>query len=108
MNKPLLFAPISLREITFKNRVVIAPMATYSAVDGIAQDFHFAHWGRLVLGGAGCVFVEATAVTDQGRITNGDLGIWSAATAFRFRSRHAQGSLDGCGQARPGRRFRCP
>ena len=79
MTKPLLFTPITIREVTLKNRVVIAPMATYSAVDGIAQDFHFAHWGRLVLGGAGCVFVEATAVTDQGRITNGDLGIWSAA-----------------------------
>ena len=79
MIKPLLFTPITIREITFKNRVIIAPMATYSAVDGIAQDFHFAHWGRLVLGGAGCVFVEATAVTEQGRITNGDLGIWSAA-----------------------------
>jgi len=78
-NKPLLFTPITLRDVTFKNRVVIAPMATYSAIDGIAQDFHFAHWGRLVLGGAGCVFVEATAVTEQGRITNGDLGIWSAA-----------------------------
>jgi len=78
-NRPLLFTPITLREVTFKNRVVIAPMATYSAVDGIAQDFHLAHWGRLVLGGAGCVFVEATAVTDQGRITNGDLGIWSSA-----------------------------
>src|SRR4249919_3055169 len=79
MTKPLLFTPITIRELSFKNRVVIAPMATYSAVDGIAQDFHFAHWGRLVLGGAGCVFVEATAVTDQGRITNGDLGIWSSA-----------------------------
>jgi len=78
-NKPLLFTPITIRDVTFKNRVVIAPMATYSAIDGIAQDFHFAHWGRLVLGGAGCVFVEATAVTDQGRITNGDLGIWSDA-----------------------------
>jgi 2,4-dienoyl-CoA reductase-like NADH-dependent reductase (Old Yellow Enzyme family) len=78
-NKPLLFTPITLRDVTFKNRVVIAPMATYSALDGIAQDFHFAHLGRLVLGGAGCVFVEATAVTDQGRITNGDLGIWSGA-----------------------------
>ncbi len=79
MTKPLLFTPITIRDVTLKNRVVIAPMATYSAVDGIAQDFHFAHWGRLVLGGAGCVFVEATAVTDQGRITNGDLGLWSAA-----------------------------
>ncbi len=79
MTKPLLFTPIALRDVTLRNRVVIAPMATYSAVDGIAQDFHFAHWGRFVLGGAGCVFVEATAVTDQGRITNGDLGIWSSA-----------------------------
>jgi 2,4-dienoyl-CoA reductase-like NADH-dependent reductase (Old Yellow Enzyme family) len=79
MTKPLLFTPISIRDVTLKNRVVIAPMATYAAVDGIAQDFHFAHWGRLVLGGTGLVFVEATAVTDQGRITNGDLGIWSAA-----------------------------
>ena len=75
----MLFTPTAIREIDFKNRVVIAPMATYSAIDGIAQDFHFAHWGRLILGGAGCVFVEATAVTDQGRITNGDLGIWSNA-----------------------------
>lgn len=79
MTTPLLFTPTTIRDVIFRNRVVIAPMATYSAVDGIAQDFHFAHWGRLVLGGAGCVFVEATAVTDQGRITNGDLGIWSDA-----------------------------
>jgi len=79
MTQPLLFTPITLRDITLKNRVVIAPMATYSAVDGIAQDFHFAHWGRFVLGGAGLVFIEATAVTDQGRITNGDLGLWSSA-----------------------------
>jgi 2,4-dienoyl-CoA reductase-like NADH-dependent reductase (Old Yellow Enzyme family) len=79
MTKPLLFTPITLRDVTLRNRVVIAPMATYSAVDGIAQDFHFAHWGRFVLGGAGLVFIEATAVTDQGRITNGDLGLWSSA-----------------------------
>lgn len=78
MLRPLLFTPTTIRAVRFKNRVVIAPMATYSAIDGIAQDFHFAHWGRLSLGGAGCVFVEATAVTDQGRITNGDLGIWSS------------------------------
>lgn len=78
MIRPLLFTPTTIRAVRFKNRVVIAPMATYSAIDGIAQDFHFAHWGRLSLGGAGCVFVEATAVTEQGRITNGDLGIWSS------------------------------
>jgi len=81
MTKPRLFTPLAIRDVTFKNRVVIAPMATYSAVDGVAQDWHFAHLGRFALGGAGCVMVEATAVTDQGRITNGDLGIWSAEHA---------------------------
>lgn len=79
MTKPLLFTPITIKNVTLKNRVVIAPMATYGAVEGIAQDWHLAHLGRLALGGAGCVFVEATAVTDQGRITNGDVGLWSAA-----------------------------
>ena len=79
MTKPLLFTPLAIRDVTFKNRIVIAPMATYSAVDGTAQDWHFAHLGRFALGGAGCVVVEATAVTDQGRITNGDVGIWSSA-----------------------------
>ena len=83
MTKPLLFTPITIRDVTLKNRVVIAPMATYSAVDGIAQDFHFAHWGRLVLGGAACVFVEATAVTDQGRITNGDWACGRRRTSRR-------------------------
>jgi 2,4-dienoyl-CoA reductase-like NADH-dependent reductase (Old Yellow Enzyme family) len=78
MTKPLLFTPLAIRDVTFKNRVVIAPMATYSAIDGLAQDWHFAHLGRFALGGAGCVVVEATAVTDHGRITNGDVGIWSA------------------------------
>lgn len=79
MTKPRLFTPLAIRDVTFKNRVVIAPMATYSAIDGLAQDWHLAHLGRFALGGAGCVMVEATAVTDQGRITNGDLGIWSDA-----------------------------
>ncbi len=79
MTKPLLFTPLAIKSVTLKNRVVIAPMATYSAVDGLAQDWHLAHLGRLALGGAGLVFVEATAVTEQGRITNGDLGLWSSA-----------------------------
>jgi 2,4-dienoyl-CoA reductase-like NADH-dependent reductase (Old Yellow Enzyme family) len=79
MTKPLLFTPLAIKGVTLRNRVVIAPMATYSAVDGLAQDWHLAHLGRLALGGAGLVFVEATAVTEQGRITNGDMGLWSSA-----------------------------
>ena len=108
MTKPLLFTPIALRDVALKNRVVIAPMATYSAVDGIAQDFHFAHWGRLVLGGAGLVFVEATAVTDQGRITNGDMGLWSAAhmppLARIAQFMKAQGVVPGIQLAHAGRK----
>ena len=79
MSKPLLFSPLTIRDVTLKNRVVISPMATYSAVDGLASDWHLGHYARLALGGASSVMVEATAVTDQGRITNGDLGLWSAA-----------------------------
>ena len=77
MSKPLLFTPLAIRDVTMKNRVVISPMATYQAVEGKATDWHLAHYGRFVLGGAGTVMVEATAVTDQGRITNGDLGIYT-------------------------------
>lgn len=72
-----LFTPLSLRGLTFRNRVVIAPMCMYSAQDGIASDFHLVHYGRFALGGAGLVIVEATAVQPRGRITHGDLGIWS-------------------------------
>ncbi|MDX2155395.1 MAG: NADH:flavin oxidoreductase/NADH oxidase [Hyphomicrobiaceae bacterium] len=77
MSKPLLFTPLNIRDVTLENRVVISPMATYSAVDGVAGDWHLGHYARLALGGAGSVVVEATAVTAQGRITNGDLGLWS-------------------------------
>jgi 2,4-dienoyl-CoA reductase-like NADH-dependent reductase (Old Yellow Enzyme family) len=72
-----LFTPFALRSVTFRNRVVIAPMCMYSAHEGIANDFHLVHYGRFALGGAGLVIVEATAVQPQGRITHGDLGLWS-------------------------------
>ena len=68
--------PLTLRGLTLPNRVVIAPMCTYSAIDGLASDFHLVHLGRYALGGAGLVFVEATAVQAEGRITHGDLGLW--------------------------------
>jgi 2,4-dienoyl-CoA reductase-like NADH-dependent reductase (Old Yellow Enzyme family) len=68
--------PLTLRGLTLPNRIVIAPMCTYSATDGMASEFHFVHVGRWALGGAGLVFVEATAVQPEGRITHGDLGLW--------------------------------
>jgi len=76
-SQPLLFSPLQLRGITLKNRVVISPMCQYSATDGYADDWHFVHLGKMATGGAGLVFTEAAAVEPNGRITHGDLGIWS-------------------------------
>lgn len=74
---PLLFQPLTLRGVTLRNRVVVSPMAMYSAVEGQTADFHLVHLGRFALGGAGLVFMEATAVNAAGRITQGCPGIWS-------------------------------
>jgi 2,4-dienoyl-CoA reductase-like NADH-dependent reductase (Old Yellow Enzyme family) len=75
----LLFAPLTLRAVTLRNRTLLSPMCTYSAVDGMAGDWHLVHLGQFALGGFGAVMVEATAVTEPGRITYGDVGIWSDA-----------------------------
>jgi len=79
MPNPLLLSPLTIRDVTLKSRIVISPMATYSAAEGLANDWHLAHYGRLALGQPASLMVEATAVTAQGRITNGDLGLWSSA-----------------------------
>src|SRR5262245_19876758 len=74
--KPLLFTPLKLRDLTLKNRLCLSPMCTYSAVDGFVGDWHLVHLGQYALGGAGIVFVEATAVEERGRITYNDTGLW--------------------------------
>ncbi|RVU14006.1 NADH:flavin oxidoreductase/NADH oxidase [Methylobacterium oryzihabitans] len=74
-----LFEPVNLRGVTLRNRVVVPPMCQYSAEDGVAGDYHLVHYGRFALGGAGLVILEATAVVPEGRITHGDLGLWSEA-----------------------------
>jgi len=74
---PLLFTPIELRGVKLRNRIVISPMCTYSAKDGLVNDWHLVHLGKLAQGGAGLVFTEAAAVEPHGRITHGDIGIWS-------------------------------
>ncbi len=71
-----LFTPITLRQITAHNRLVVSPMCNYSADDGFINDWHLVTVGRYAQGGAGIVFVEASAVQAAGRITHGDLGIW--------------------------------
>ena len=72
-----LFEPLALRSVTMRNRLALSPMCQYTAQDGFANDYHFVHYGRFALGGFGLVMVEATAVSPEGRITHGDLGIWS-------------------------------
>ncbi len=72
----LLWQPLTLRGLTLKNRVMVSPMAMYSAQEGFADDFHLVHLGRFALGGAGLVFMESTAVSRQGRITEGCAGLW--------------------------------
>ena len=71
--------PLKVRDIQLKNRVVVSPTATYSAVDGLVQDFHLVHLGARALGGAGLVFVEMTSPSPDGRITPGCTGLYNDA-----------------------------
>jgi 2,4-dienoyl-CoA reductase-like NADH-dependent reductase (Old Yellow Enzyme family) len=74
---PHLFDPITFRDVTLPNRIVVSPMCQYSSTDGFANDWHFVHLATRAVGGAGLVFTEATAVTADGRISPDDLGIWA-------------------------------
>ncbi|SHH70480.1 NADH:flavin oxidoreductase/NADH oxidase [Pollutimonas bauzanensis] len=78
---PDLFDPIELRGLKLPNRIIISPMCQYSAVDGNATSWHTAHLSSQALGGAGLLCLEATAVTAEGRITPGCLGLWNEANA---------------------------
>ncbi|RYG41772.1 MAG: oxidoreductase, partial [Chitinophagaceae bacterium] len=73
----VLFSPIDFRNVTLRNRFVVSPMCQYSSTDGFANDWHLVHLGSRAVGGAGLVFTEATAISPEGRISSGDLGIWS-------------------------------
>jgi 2,4-dienoyl-CoA reductase-like NADH-dependent reductase (Old Yellow Enzyme family) len=71
-----LFSPLTLRDLTLRNRIGVSPMCQYSSVDGFASDWHLVHLGGLATGGAGLVIAEATAVLPEGRISPHDLGLW--------------------------------
>ncbi|MEO9230743.1 MAG: NADH:flavin oxidoreductase/NADH oxidase [Devosia sp.] len=79
LNSAHLFSPFELRGITLRNRIVVSPMATYRAVDGVVNDWHLAHLGKFALGGAGLVFTEAIKVEQRGLGTVGDMGLWDDA-----------------------------
>ncbi len=80
-----LFTPLQLRGVEFRNRIFLSPMCQYCARDGMPDDWHLVHLGSRAVGGAGQVMVEATAVSPEGRITHGDLGIWSDGHREAFR-----------------------
>jgi anthraniloyl-CoA monooxygenase len=81
---PPMFTPFSLRSVTLRNRVVVSPMAQYSAVDGVAGDYHLVHLGARAMGGAGMVMVEMTSPSPDGRITPGCPGLWNDAQQAAF------------------------
>lgn len=76
-DKPLLFSLLTVRSVTFRNRIMVSPMCQYSSVDGFANDWHLVNLGSRAVGGAGLVFTEAAAVQAIGRISPQDLGIYS-------------------------------
>ncbi|WP_247235677.1 NADPH dehydrogenase NamA [Telluribacter sp. SYSU D00476] len=103
-----LFSPLTIRSIEFKNRIGVSPMCMYSSTDGFATDWHLVHLGSRAVGGAGLVLTEATAVSPEGRITPGDLGIWKDEHIEVLRRIttfiHAQGSVAGIQLAHAGRK----
>jgi 2,4-dienoyl-CoA reductase-like NADH-dependent reductase (Old Yellow Enzyme family) len=108
MTRSLLFSPIQLREVVLRNRTVVSPMCQYSAHDGFANDWHFVHLGQFAMGGFGLVFIEASAVVPEGRITHGDLGLWSDEHIVPVRRIadyvHGQGARLGIQLAHQGRK----
>jgi 2,4-dienoyl-CoA reductase-like NADH-dependent reductase (Old Yellow Enzyme family) len=101
-------APLPIREIALRNRIAVSPMCQYSSEDGFANDWHLVHLGSRAVGGAGLVFMEATAVEARGRISPYDMGIWkSAHTEFLARITrflHSQGAAAGIQLAHAGRK----
>lgn len=103
-----LLSPITLRDVTVRNRAWVAPMCTYSARDGVPGDWHLVHLGSFALGGAGLVISEATAVLPEGRISPEDTGLWNdeqqAAWARVVDFLHEHGAAAGVQLAHAGRK----
>jgi 2,4-dienoyl-CoA reductase-like NADH-dependent reductase (Old Yellow Enzyme family) len=106
-----LFSSLNIKNITLKNRIVMSPMCQYSATEGFANDWHVVHLGGRAVGGAGLIISEAAAVVPEGRITPGDLGIWSDEHILGLsritRFIHLQGAVAGIQLAHAGRKASC-
>jgi 2,4-dienoyl-CoA reductase-like NADH-dependent reductase (Old Yellow Enzyme family) len=103
-----LFEPITLRSLTVRNRVWLAPMCQYSSTDGMPTDWHLAHLGARAVGGFGLILTEASAVVPEGRISPQDAGIWNDEQAEAWARIvdfvHAQGAAIGVQLAHAGRK----
>jgi 2,4-dienoyl-CoA reductase-like NADH-dependent reductase (Old Yellow Enzyme family) len=106
-----LFSSLIIKNITLKNRIVVSPMCQYSAIDGFTNDWHLVHLGSRAIGGAGLIFTEATAVSPEGRISPGDLGLWNDEHIHGLRRIvnfiHLQGAISGIQLAHAGRKASC-
>jgi 2,4-dienoyl-CoA reductase-like NADH-dependent reductase (Old Yellow Enzyme family) len=106
-----LLSPLTIRGVSFRNRIAMSPMCEYSAQDGFANDWHLVHLGSRAVGGTALIMVEATAVTAEGRISPGDLGIWKdqqiemLARIAKFV--HGQGAVAGIQLSHAGRKASC-
>ncbi|KAF7905051.1 uncharacterized protein EAF01_005572 [Botrytis porri] len=105
---PTLFSPLTIRDVTFQNRIWVAPMCMYSANDGHLTDFHLVHLGAFAYRGASLTIIEATAVRPEGRISPGDAGLWDDAQIEGFKQvadfAHGQGQKIGIQLAHAGRK----
>lgn len=106
-----LFSPLIIKDITLKNRIAISPMCQYTAVDGFANDWHLVHYGSRAVGGASLILQEATAVSPEGRISPGDLGLYKEEHIEKLRQItdfiHQQGVVAGIQLAHAGRKAGC-
>jgi 2,4-dienoyl-CoA reductase-like NADH-dependent reductase (Old Yellow Enzyme family) len=104
----VLFSPLEIREVLFKNRVFVSPMCQYSSEDGMPNDWHMVHLGSRAAGGAGLVIVEATSVSPAGRISPADSGMWEDKHAQAYKRItdfiKSQGSVPGIQLAHAGRK----
>jgi 2,4-dienoyl-CoA reductase-like NADH-dependent reductase (Old Yellow Enzyme family) len=105
---PSLFEPLTLRGLTFRNRIFLSPMCQYSSRDGFTNDWHIAHLGARAVGGAGLLLTEATAVSPEGRISPADLGLWKDEHILGLGALndfvHSQGATIGVQLAHAGRK----
>jgi len=100
--------PLTIKDVTIKNRIGMSPMCQYSAVNGFANDWHFVHYGTRAVGGTGLIMLEATSVSPEGRISPMDLGLWNDTQIVGLQKIatfvHHQGAIAGIQIAHAGRK----